>query len=657
MNPESSAEIYLALALSELMGKNPEKPQLVNLSQPGFEIGAARFKVRKANRYSTAVDVVVMIIVVTMATLVLIFLMVTVVVVAIVVRRTVYMLPYLQQETNSITCSNVCKIVDNDGSFRQRAIIKFPVKVDKSAAEIHLRLQCAYGDVCMGASSVRRWVKHFEDRNTSIQDEPRSGRPRTASTEHNKERVYEFWDEFCPDLAPSDYHLFDSLKEQLRGQCYEMLEDIQKAVRQCLREDETDFYSKGILKFAELREKCVQRNGDYVKKSKMINPVPYFMHSLLDGSFALKGIPIDDASCQVTPSYYLNPLSLVLPLSCGLPGARRSVKYVPGNDSLLKTTDEFSHTDSLHFWNAGRQQRNVRDAGLINGFLLLINVLCLQGIPLKPDCRIKNYSLRLSPVDGYNRLSAFLFESKDETQWISSCTSHPRRLRTSAIPVLILWCRLVRSSSVFRQNPNTSGEIICEAGSSCDINKHESNESADRESAYPSISSSSSMDTVLEISNIEELNKSLMSIESPIKKRKLQQNDTPVKSFKKFRNKLFFYGDGLLALRPTPKLEDHPLSAFQDSLFNIFAATLHIRRVAYPSPDIIGNIKSRRLRWAGHVARMGESRNAYRVLVGRPEGKRPLGRPRRRWEDIKMDLREVGYDDRDWINLAQDRDQ
>ncbi|KAJ4436762.1 hypothetical protein ANN_16894 [Periplaneta americana] len=78
----------------------------------------------------------------------------------------------------------------------------------------------------------------------------------------------------------------------------------------------------------------------------------------------------------------------------------------------------------------------------------------------------------------------------------------------------------------------------------------------------------------------------------------------------------------------------------------------------YSSPDIIRNIKSRRLRWAGHVARMGESRNAYRVLVGRPEGKRPLGRPRRRWEDnIKMDLREVGYDDREWINCAQDRDQ
>ncbi|KAJ4443576.1 hypothetical protein ANN_05250 [Periplaneta americana] len=78
----------------------------------------------------------------------------------------------------------------------------------------------------------------------------------------------------------------------------------------------------------------------------------------------------------------------------------------------------------------------------------------------------------------------------------------------------------------------------------------------------------------------------------------------------------------------------------------------------YSSPDIIRNIKSRRLRWAEHASRMGESRNAYRVLVGRPERKRRLGRPRRRWEDnIKMDLREVGCDDREWINFAQDRDQ
>jgi hypothetical protein len=64
----------------------------------------------------------------------------------------------------------------------------------------------------------------------------------------------------------------------------------------------------------------------------------------------------------------------------------------------------------------------------------------------------------------------------------------------------------------------------------------------------------------------------------------------------------------------------------------------------YSSPDIIRQIKSRRMRWAGHVARMGEGRNVYRVLVGKPKGKRPLGRPRRRWEDrIKTDLREIGW--------------
>jgi hypothetical protein len=63
----------------------------------------------------------------------------------------------------------------------------------------------------------------------------------------------------------------------------------------------------------------------------------------------------------------------------------------------------------------------------------------------------------------------------------------------------------------------------------------------------------------------------------------------------------------------------------------------------YSSPDIIRQIKSRRMRWAGHVACMGEGRNVYRVLVGKPKGRRPLDRPRHKWEDgIKMDLREIG---------------
>ena len=69
-------------------------------------------------------------------------------------------------------------------------------------------------------------------------------------------------------------------------------------------------------------------------------------------------------------------------------------------------------------------------------------------------------------------------------------------------------------------------------------------------------------------------------------------------------------------------------------------------------------IKSRRMRWAVHVARMGEGRGVYRVLVGRPEGRRPLGRPRHRWEDnFRMDLREVGCGCVDWMELAQDRDR
>jgi hypothetical protein len=78
----------------------------------------------------------------------------------------------------------------------------------------------------------------------------------------------------------------------------------------------------------------------------------------------------------------------------------------------------------------------------------------------------------------------------------------------------------------------------------------------------------------------------------------------------------------------------------------------------YSSPDIIRQVKSRRMRWTGHVARMGEERKVCKVLMGKPEGKRPLGRPRRRWEDgIRMDLGKIGFRGVDWIRLAQDRDR
>ena len=78
----------------------------------------------------------------------------------------------------------------------------------------------------------------------------------------------------------------------------------------------------------------------------------------------------------------------------------------------------------------------------------------------------------------------------------------------------------------------------------------------------------------------------------------------------------------------------------------------------YSSSNIVRLIKSRRMRWAGHVARMEEERGVHKVLVGKPEGKRPLGRPRRRWEDnIKRDLEEVGRGCGDWMDLAKDRDR
>jgi hypothetical protein len=80
--------------------------------------------------------------------------------------------------------------------------------------------------------------------------------------------------------------------------------------------------------------------------------------------------------------------------------------------------------------------------------------------------------------------------------------------------------------------------------------------------------------------------------------------------------------------------------------------------ILYSSSNIIRHIKSRRMRWARHVARVEEERNMYKVLMGKPEGKRPLGRQRHIWEDgIRMDLREIGWGSVNWIQLAQDRDR
>jgi hypothetical protein len=115
--------------------------------------------------------------------------------------------------------------------------------------------------------------------------------------------------------------------------------------------------------------------------------------------------------------------------------------------------------------------------------------------------------------------------------------------------------------------------------------------------------------------------------------------------------------------------EEHRLRVFENRVLRIFGPKreedgpwrkLHNDELhsLYSSPNIVRVIKSRRMRWAGHVSRMGEGKGVYRVLVGRPEDRRPLGRPGRRWEDnIKMVLREIGIDGANWIRLDQDRVQ
>jgi hypothetical protein len=144
--------------------------------------------------------------------------------------------------------------------------------------------------------------------------------------------------------------------------------------------------------------------------------------------------------------------------------------------------------------------------------------------------------------------------------------------------------------------------------------------------------------------------------------------NTKIKIYRTIILPLVLYGCGTLTVTLR---EEHRLKVFENRVLRrIFGpkrdeVTGEWRRIhneelndLYSSPNIIRVIKSRRMRWAGRVACMDEGRGAYRILVGRPEGRRPLGRPRHRWEDnIKMDLQEVGWGGMDWIDVAQDRDR
>jgi hypothetical protein len=157
------------------------------------------------------------------------------------------------------------------------------------------------------------------------------------------------------------------------------------------------------------------------------------------------------------------------------------------------------------------------------------------------------------------------------------------------------------------------------------------------------------------------------SVQSLLSSRLLSRN-VKVKIYKTIMLSVVLYGRETWSLTLREK---HRLRVFENRVLGrifghkrdevtgewrkLHSEELHI---FYSTPNINRQIKSRRMRWAGHVARMGEEMNVYKVLMGKPKGKRSLGRPRRRWEGVvRMDLREIGLGSVDWIQLAQDRDR
>jgi transposase len=143
-------------------------------------------------------------------------------------------------------------------SFRQRAVIEFLVKEGNSAGFICELLHGVYGDACMGASSVRRWVKQFRDGKTDIADEPHCGRPRTAATERIKQKFNE--------LIRQDRRItVREIAAQL-GVGRLMRQSKKQAVRSWLRGAGTDFFRRGIFKILQHWQKRIDRDGHFVEK-------------------------------------------------------------------------------------------------------------------------------------------------------------------------------------------------------------------------------------------------------------------------------------------------------------------------------------------------------------------------------------------------------
>ncbi|KAJ4426501.1 hypothetical protein ANN_27315 [Periplaneta americana] len=533
--------------------------------------------------------------------------------------------------------------------IEQRYCIKFCQKLGDSQSQTIRKIQQVFGEDAMGVTQIKEWFNRFKDGRTSAESEQRCGRPQTARSAAVVERVR--------NLVMADRRLTVREIAKEVGDLLDTANTDPGFLNTVITGDESWVYGYD----PETKRQSSQWKHPESPRPKKARQVRSKIKVMLTVFFDVRGIVNHEYAPEgqmVTKEYYHDVLRRL-------------------RDAVRRKRPDMWTANN---WHLHHDNAPAHSSQLIHTFLAKHGITTFRQPPYSPDlapCDFWLFPKLKTPLKGSR------FESREEI--MRNATTELNTIPKEDFQRCFRqwkdrWAKTHAELLIYDWSSHGDVEVVVEDIERIDFDNFDKYDPKMKDWRLESewdwntarIQYTSDKANLMNLFLVPRFDVPELVVDGhdghAFKQLWLNSKNLKVRIYKTVILPVVLYGceTWTLTLR-----EEHTLKVFENKVLRkIFGAKrdevtgerrkLHNTELhtLYSSPDIIRNIKSRCLRWAGHVARMGESTNAYRVLVGRPEGKRPLGRPRYRWEDnIKMDLKEMGYDDREWINFAQDRDQ